>query len=94
MDLQYITNYQDLRFNLLKKTEWESLWAYSDSVGIATIGIGLNLQEHGELVLQTLGFDLAGTQLKGTALAAERDYADEILFIIRNRKPGSDPSFL
>ena len=71
MQLHTISNYNELRLNTLRAYEGNLPYAYVDTEGIATIGIGLNLREHGRLLLQALGFDLDGTQLTGAALQAE-----------------------
>jgi hypothetical protein len=52
---------------------------YGDTEGIATIGFGFNLREHGLLVLETLGFDVSGTTLTGNAYNAEQDYIERLL---------------
>jgi hypothetical protein len=75
MRLHTLTDYVNDRINLLKKFEADIAYAYVDSQGIATFGIGINLREHGELVLQALGFDTAGIRLQGAALDKEREYA-------------------
>jgi hypothetical protein len=65
------------RYDLVRRFEGQYLYAYNDSVGIATIGVGINLSTviqqnpplhaHGRLVLQALGFDMTGTRLQGAA---------------------------
>ena len=98
MLLHAISNYVDLRYKFLKLVEGEVLWAYADSKGIPTIGIGLNLRTHGELLLNSLGFDLGGTSLRGAALDAEREYARQVMeIILRNpfsptAKPFTEPN--
>jgi hypothetical protein len=67
------------RYDFLQSVEADRLYAYVDSKGIPTIGVGINLQVHGRLILQTLGFDLSGTQLTGAALAAESWYIAQFL---------------
>jgi hypothetical protein len=84
MLIHTISNYVDQRYSFLKLVEGEVLWAYADSKGIPTIGIGLNLRTHGELILKALGFDLGGALLQGAALAAERQYASDLMDIIDN----------
>lgn len=79
MRLHNISDYVTKRYVLLKLFEQDIQWAYADPKGIATFGIGLNLQVHGELLLQALGFDLGGTRLMGAALTAERDYGRRLI---------------
>jgi len=61
MQLHNSSNYTNERYTFLKSVEGEKLYAYVDTEGIATIGIGINLREHGVLILQALGFDVAVT---------------------------------
>lgn len=79
MQLHTIGNYNQLRLNTLTGYESNIPYAYVDTEGIATIGIGLNLRTHGMLVLQALGFDVTGTQLKGAALEAEQKYINQFV---------------
>ena len=79
MQLHLQSNYNSARIDLLKRLEGDIAWAYVDSVGIPTFGIGLNLRDHGLLVLETLGFDLGGQKLVGTAFAAEQDFARQLI---------------
>ncbi len=84
MQLHTTTNYTQDRYNFLKNVEDEPtdpagrVYVYADSKGIATIGIGINLRVHGNLVLQTLGFDSARAILTGVALTAENGYIAEL----------------
>ncbi len=84
MQLHTVTNYTLDRYDFLKKVEGEPadtaghVYIYADSEGIPTMGIGINLRVHGNLVLQTLGFDIAGTALIGEALIAENGYIAEL----------------
>jgi hypothetical protein len=58
--------------------------AYNNGTGIPTIGIGINLREHGQLILQALGFDLGGTvKLWGQVLR------DRMHVIVQDLTPGS-----
>ena len=80
MRFHTIANYQTTaRADFLQIVEGFRPFAYVDSAGIATIGIGLNLQVHGRLVLQSLGFDLDGSVLTGAAFAAEQQYTTRLL---------------
>jgi Ca2+-binding RTX toxin-like protein len=87
MQYHNTTNYVDQRYALLKLLEGEVLFAYADTKGIPTIGIGLNLRVHGRLVLQSLGFDFTGTQLKGAALVAESGYINALINLFSKRYP-------
>ena len=62
----------------MRELENYSNVAYVDGVGVATNGVGINLRVHQDLVLQTFGFDVAGTVLTGAALTAERGYIQQI----------------
>ena len=64
--------YEDLRYEHIKVSEGESLLAYLDSKGIATIGVGFNLRDEDvrDEVLKAFGFDLTS--------AADRAYGDQI----------------
>jgi hypothetical protein len=85
MRLHTEANYQTTaRYNFLRLVENDLLFAYvdsanSDGTGIPTIGIGINLREHGRLILGSLGFDLNGAVLTGAALAAEQGYIGQLL---------------
>src|SRR3954447_4161963 len=68
-------------------------YTYIDTNGIASIGVGVNLREHGFYILQKLGFDIAATQLPaGPAREAERGYAIEILELFANLYAVEDAS--
>ena len=79
MQLHNSSNYTNERNTSLKLVEGERLYAYVDTSGIPTIGIGLNLRTHQALVLHALGFDVARTQLTGAALQAELNYMDRFV---------------
>src|SRR4030067_3130574 len=87
MQLHTISNYNQLRLNPLKEYEADKPYAYVDTEGIATIGIGLNLQVHGRLMLQALGFDLYETQLIGAALQVERHYINDFIKLFNEYYP-------
>lgn len=72
-------NYSDDRISVLTAFEGDVAWVYPDSKGIATFGIGLNLEDHGELILDALGFDFGGQYLRGAALTAEQQYGVIVL---------------
>lgn len=78
MELHRTSNYSLERFTLLRRVEGHKLSAYRDTDGIATISIGINLRVHGDLVLGTLGFDVAGQLLTGEARAAEDEYIQRL----------------
>ena len=71
--------YSEDRYQTLKDQEKDIPFAYVDPIGIPSIGIGINLRFHGELVLEALGFDLDGQWLTGAAYLAEKGYANELL---------------
>ena len=87
------SNYQtSARYDFLRLVEDDVLFAYVDSGGIAHIGVGINLQEHGRLILETLGFDLGGTTLSDAALAAEQGYTAQLLAAFNQSYSTSYPS--
>jgi len=96
MRLHTIDNYQTTaRYDFLFFVEGERLHAYVDTAysngtGIPTIGIGINLREHGRLILQALGFDLSGTVLTGAALTAEQDYINQLLNAFNQNYPSNN----
>jgi len=84
--LHSTNNYAQERYDFLKGVEGRELRVYRDSIGIPTIGVGINLQESANLnaVLQQLGFDLNGTQLSGNAWTAEQYYIQQIRSAVGN----------
>ncbi|MDI6728498.1 MAG: calcium-binding protein [Thermodesulfovibrionales bacterium] len=79
--LHYTNNYAQERYDFLKAVEGRELRVYRDSIGIPTIGVGINLNaspDNLNAVLQQLGFDLNGTQLSGNAWTAEQYYIQQI----------------
>ena len=90
MRFHTIANYlTTARTDFLKTVEDFVDFAYVDTAQIATIGIGLNLQVHGRLVLQSLGFDLDGSQLTGDAFAAEQQYITRLLNAFNQQYPSN-----
>jgi hypothetical protein len=79
MRLHTVSDYFVQRSDQFEALEQFVTYAYSDSRGIATIGVGLNLAEHGLLVLEMLGFDFTGTVLSGQAEVAEQKYIADLL---------------
>lgn len=77
MRLHTTTDYANDRYNFLKLLEDYKQFTYVDSEGIPTIGVGINLQTHQDLVLQIFGFDLSRT-LTGQADADEQGYISRI----------------
>src|SRR3569832_1362345 len=71
-------NYTDARYNFLKNVEGDYLYAYADGKGIPTIGIGINLRVHTDMVLKALGFDVDGNKLTGAASTAEQNYISQL----------------
>ena len=89
--LHLTTNYAQDRYNFLRQLEAYRADAYVIG-GIAHIGVGINLQEIGNLnqVLQTFGFDVSGQQLTGDALTAEQYYRDQIRIIVNRNYPSTN----
>jgi len=86
-NLHQASNYSQELYNFLRHEGIEGYRAnaYVDSVGKPTIGVGFNLHDSTtnlNLVLQTFGFDVSGTQLTGNAAAAERAYIQRITEIV------------
>jgi Ca2+-binding RTX toxin-like protein len=95
MRLHTLANYQTTgRYDFLQLVEGQRLFAYVDTKGIPTIGVGINLRVHGQLILQVLGFDLGGTVLTGAALTAEQGYITQLLnaFNKQNYPPNNGPN--
>jgi len=98
MRLHTAAGYQvTTRYNFLRQVEQDVLFAYVDTAffqqrgtGIATIGVGINLREHAQLILQTLGFDVSGTGLTGAALVAEQGYINELLTAFGQEYPSDN----
>jgi hypothetical protein len=85
------------RYNFLSLVERDVSYAYVDTAfyqqrrtGIPTIGVGINLQVHGKLILQALGFDLDGSTLKGAALTAEQGYINQLLAAFNKEYPSDN----
>ncbi len=87
MRLHTVADYWTLRYQGLEDRERNVPHAYLDPAGIPTIGIGLNLQTHGWLVLEALGFDMQDTILSGEASATEQDYIGRVLAVINPQTP-------
>jgi Ca2+-binding RTX toxin-like protein/GH24 family phage-related lysozyme (muramidase) len=79
-NLHSTSNYAQELYDFLREHEAYIPTAYSDPIGIPTIGVGYNLREEyiRNTVLQTFGFDVTGQQLTGDAWTAEQDYMDQI----------------
>lgn len=90
MRLHNAGNYVTARRAHLRQVEGVVHFAYVDSQGIPTIGVGFNLRDHGLLVLQTLGFDVSNTTLTGAALVAENEYIQEALAIFSRKYPADN----
>ena len=74
MDLTTTSNYEQsvLQFLLLGEGEptdknTGQVYVYADPIGIPTIGVGINLRTHLDIVLASLGFDVSGSYLTGAA---------------------------
>lgn len=80
MNLRTVSDYILERLNFIKRLEGERSDAYTDSVGIPTIGYGFNLQVSTNLdaVLRAFGFDVDSSVLTGQALTAEQEYIASI----------------
>jgi hypothetical protein len=78
-------NYSTERRNKLFGAEAVRTFAYVDSRGIPTIGLGLNLRTHIWYVLELLGFDVRETTLTGVALTVERGYIAQIKALVDAR---------
>lgn len=76
------TNYTVTRSLEVFGAEGIQQFAYVDSLGIVTIGYGLNLRVHGWFVLEALAVDVREQQLSGDALKAEQGFINRIKDIL------------
>ena len=98
MRLHTIADYWTQRIDRIEGYEYNIAHAYLDPTGIPTIGIGLNLQTHRWLILETLGFDVRARSSAETRARRNRTISSRFLVVInqaaRTRRfdPGSQAS--
>lgn len=100
MQLFRLADYSGAVYEFLKRNEGEPsangrVYVYADSVGIPTIGIGVNLQElvgaqdqaPFNSLLAMLGLNLGG--LSGAAAQAEQQYESRVRVALQSQYPGA-----
>jgi GH24 family phage-related lysozyme (muramidase) len=83
--------YTAQRFTFIKTVEGSESWPYIDSKGIATIGIGFNLQvdKNRDEVFKVLGINPRDSSLSEAGKAKELAYQNEIIEILKKTYPAN-----